>query len=1007
MTETNTDRWLLAVRGESRAPAGMPRAGVLVLGSDARQAGYVVAGVGVEGAHCAIRRTKGGGFAVQDLGTRGGTYLNGKRVDSGRLSVGDEIGIGTTTLYVVDPDAPAGKPAAKPSARAPRPDETQELEAALGASQPAANTTSNTTSNTTANTAANTSANTPGTAPPLEETATRNGPLPSIPGYRIEKRIGRGGMGDVYLAVQESLARSVAVKVLAARFEADREFVRRFQAEARAAAALNHPNVVTVYDVGEAGGTHYLSMEFMDRGNLEDRLRNDARLSETEVLDILRDATSGLVYAEARGIVHRDLKPANLMQNHVGATKIADLGLATHVESEEAKTGDKKVFGTPHFLSPEQARGERVDSRSDLFSLGATAYRLLTGRTPFEGKDAREIVRSLLRDEPKSMREFAPDISDGMVALVGRLMKKDVAERFASATDVLAEIQRLRSPNPHAVSLAGEPSAPRRSRGGLVFFLLLVLGGGGWWWWQQQQQQGAHTTSGPGPLAHGNGTENQTSPNDTTTLPANANAGTTKPPVHGATVTTTPEKDDKDLQLLEANAKLALLELKTKELTPAERRDELRLLATKFQGTTTATEALQSADAITNDMASAEAARAARKVEVDAVLERLRAAAKVDEAPPHPGKSFIAMRAVEGQAALKDDPQFVEGKKSIETIVSRTAVMYAQQMIGEASTLLDKGEYDAGLKKFQELMPVFDLPDFPMGEAPANVSELFDIGRTARERMHTVEASRDIFVRRREKDDALAVAQGLGGPSGLESELRTLDLEAARVRLERVAANVSGAKCQTFLKEQAADCARGRAVIETLAKECAAGNWRRKSFVDPREKKGVTRNAVGADAVGLLYEGSGGASDHVPWSAFGGNTKDLSRLFSERCTREWNPDELRSIAALLRLSACVEAVDLTAKMFDGSKKANFTEPNKKELLDAFAFVTEAASHAPDEREEAAREVAAVNVLGGMLRLMTDGRWSSAVAENERLITDFKDSLLVRLLSNGLDPDAVK
>jgi hypothetical protein len=196
-------------------------------------------------------------------------------------------------------------------------------------------------------------------------------------------------------------------------------------------------------------------------------------------------------------------------------------------------------------------------------------------------------------------------------------------------------------------------------------------------------------------------------------------------------------------------------------------------------------------------------------------------------------------------------------------------------------------------------------------------------------------------------------------------------------------------------------------VIDTLARECAAGNWRRKSFVDPRERKGVTRNAVGADAVGLLYEGSGGASDHVPWSAFGGNTKDLSRLFSERCTRDWTPEELRAIAGLLRLTACVEAVDITAKMFDGAKKANFTEANKKELLDAFAIVTDAASHAPDEREEAAREAAAADVLAGMLRLTTESKWSSAVAENERLITDFEDSLLVRILSNGLEPDAVK
>jgi hypothetical protein len=1006
VSDTKVDRWLLEVVGATRPPAEMPRAGVLVLGSDSRRAGYVVPGRDVEGAHCAIGRMKGGGFAIKDLGSRGGTFLNGRRVESARLAAGDEIGIGAATLRVVDPENPTQKPS-----RAPRPEETVELEgerAARAAAQAAA-----------APAAAGSVAPSPVAAPPVaaapvaaapvsqapakttngsDSGSSRTVPLPSIPGYRIERRLGRGGMGDVYLAVQESLARQVALKVLAARFEADREFVRRFQAEARAAAALNHPNVVTVFDVGEAAGTHYLSMEYMDRGNLEDRLKNGARMSEAEVLDILRDATTGLVYAEARGIVHRDLKPANLMQNHVGATKIADLGLATHVESEEEKVGDKKVFGTPHFMSPEQARGERVDSRSDLFSLGATAYRLLTGKTPFEGKEAREIVRALLRDEPKPMRDSVPELSDGIVALVDRLMKKDTAQRFASASEVLKEIERLRAPAPHAVSIAGEPRPVPAKRGGRMVLVLLLVAAGGWWYWQAKQDQAKNPTRvvsnepREGPIE--------------TTEPADRAPVAPEKPDH-PTGTPNKEKDDKDLQLLEANAKLALLELKSKQMSPTERRDELRILASRYQGTSAATEALQSADEITNEMQSAEVARAARKIEVDAIMERLRAAARVDDVPPHPGKSFIDMRTVEGQAALRDDPQFVEARKSLETVVSRTAVLYAQQLLSDATQLMDKGDYEGGMKKFAELMPVFDLPDFPMGEAPAGVSELFDIGRTARERMHTFEASRDVFERRREHDDAVAIAQGFGGPAGLERELRSLDFESARARLEGIVPKVAGAPSQAFLKEQAADCERARVVIDTLARECAAGNWRRKGFTDPRDRKGATRNAVGADATGLLYEGPGGVADHVPWSAFGGNTKEISKLFSERCTREWTPEEMHGITALLRMTACIEAIDVTAKMFDGAKKANFTDANQKELADAFAIVTGWTANAPAEREETAREAAAAAALGTTMRLTTDGKWSAAVAETERLITAFKDSLLVRLLSNGLDPDAVK
>jgi serine/threonine-protein kinase len=215
-------------------------------------------------------------------------------------------------------------------------------------------------------------------------------------------------------------------------------------------------------------------MEYMDRGTLEDRVgrAGEARLA--------RDAGGaarrgrGLVYAEAKGIVHRDLKPANLMQNHVGATKIADLGLATHIEAEEHEAAEKKVFGTPHFMSPEQVRGEKVDSRSDLYSLGATAYRLLTGHTPFEGTNAREIVRAHLSLEPRPMRDFVPDLSEPALALVARLMRKDPAERFASAAELLKEIERLRA--------QGEKPEPGRARPGKLAaaFAVVVVAGALW-----------------------------------------------------------------------------------------------------------------------------------------------------------------------------------------------------------------------------------------------------------------------------------------------------------------------------------------------------------------------------------------------------------------------------------------------------------------------------------------------------------------------------------------------
>jgi hypothetical protein len=370
MTPPPEERLLLVVVGDDRAGSELPRQGALTVGSAADRVGFLVEGEGVDGVHCVIARAKGGGWAIKDLGSADGTHLNGKRVEVARVAAGDRITLGARELRIVDPVRAAAVSTRPSDAEAHAELEDPEVPAQAG------------------------------------------DPLPVLSGYRLERRIGRGGMGSVYLAVQTSLDRPVALKILAPRLSADTEFVRRFQAEARAAAALAHPNVVTVYDVGEEGGIHHLAMEYMDRGTLEDRVAKGGRLSWQEALDVLRDAAAGLVYAEAKGIVHRDLKPANLMQNHVGATKIADLGLATHVEAEEGRSVEKKVFGTPHFMSPEQARGERVDGRSDLYSLGATTYRLLTGHTPFEGTNAREIVRAHLSLDPRPMRDFAPDLPE-------------------------------------------------------------------------------------------------------------------------------------------------------------------------------------------------------------------------------------------------------------------------------------------------------------------------------------------------------------------------------------------------------------------------------------------------------------------------------------------------------------------------------------------------------------------------------------------------------------------
>jgi tRNA A-37 threonylcarbamoyl transferase component Bud32 len=953
-------------------PAELPRGGTLVIGSDAARVGYVVSGAGVAEVHCAIGRAKGGGWAVKDLGSPGGTFLNGTRVEVAKLGLGDELRLGQVALRVSAPllaneaaekaaNAPAPSAPTSPAPR-PKPDETQSVPVGASALDDGA---------------------APVASPaPASAKAT---PLPVIAGFRIERRIGRGGMGDVYLAVQTSLDRRVAVKVLTARFASDAEFVRRFQAEARAAAALNHPNVVTVYDVGEDRGTHYLSMEFMERDTLEDRVAKAGRLPVDEVLAILRDATAGLVYAEAKRIVHRDLKPANLMQNHVGQTKIADLGLATHVEAEEAQTADRKVFGTPHFMSPEQARGEKVDHRSDIYSLGATAYRLLTGHTPFEGKDAREIVRALLKDEPRPMSELVPDLPDGVVDLVGRMMLKDLGARIQSANELAREIEALRARGGRS---AANSTGKKRSAF-VPIFLLACIGAGAWWWYDGQYRYGPKKPTAQ-PVA---GTDSAApGPRD----PSASTRGTKPAPIAAKRAQ---EKDDKEIQLFEATAKVALLELMQREMAPNERRDELRLLAARFQGTSAATEAIAKADAISNNLDDKARAATERQGRVDELMAQLRAAARLDAVPPEPGKAFLAMRHVPGQEELVDDPLFVAARKELENRIIGLTNFYAKETIAESNRALERGDYEGAKKILGDLLTVFDLPEFPVGQAPSGVDELYDIGRTAREKFFNLEQVKTAFERKRAREDQVAVAEGLGGPSGFERELATLDLAGARARLERLATRLASPEQQEIARALAAECTTASAALATLGTEFA--QWRRKAFTDPREKKTTNRNAVGADSDGILFEADAGAVERLPWSAFGGDVQCLNKLFVERLQRDWTPEERAGIATILRFTAVIETLRLTSKMLDSSRKSNFTEGNARDVHALFVPAAAWAELAGAEsQKKLAREIEAADIFVESLRAVTDGRWAAAAAGIERLLADYGDAVLVRLVSDG-------
>jgi serine/threonine protein kinase len=256
--------------------------------------------------------------------------------------------------------------------------------------------------------------------------------------YEIVGELGRGTMGEVYKARDPVLNRFVALKTLGVRAAPGDETLQRFQREAQAAAVLNHPNIVTVHDFGEEHGLLYMAMELLEGTDLRDAIDNELLKTLEEKLDVMDGVLAALDYAHARGVVHRDVKPANI---HIGPgrrVKIMDFGLARVSTSEMTQEGI--VLGTPNYMSPEQALGDKVDGRSDLFSTGAVLYELLTGHKPFEADSTPSVLFQVVHRQPPPVRRWAPDVPGGIVAVVNRSLEKDREKRFASAGDMRAAI---------------------------------------------------------------------------------------------------------------------------------------------------------------------------------------------------------------------------------------------------------------------------------------------------------------------------------------------------------------------------------------------------------------------------------------------------------------------------------------------------------------------------------------------------------------------------------------
>ena len=270
--------------------------------------------------------------------------------------------------------------------------------------------------------------------------------------YQIVSQIGSGGMGEVYLADDTKLGRKVAIKFLNEKYSKEEDLLNRFIQEAKAASALNHPNLITVYEVGEHEGSHYIATEYIEGKTLRERMKQ--RLTFDDALSISVQTAEALSAAHQAGIVHRDIKPENIMVRPDGYIKVLDFGLAKLTELSDTggedetkklvKTNPGVVMGTVSYMSPEQARGKPTDARSDVFSFGVVMYEMLTGKIPFNGETMTDTLSSIISTEPTPITSLAPHLPRELQRIVQKTLKKKRDQRYQSTRDLLVDLKELR-----------------------------------------------------------------------------------------------------------------------------------------------------------------------------------------------------------------------------------------------------------------------------------------------------------------------------------------------------------------------------------------------------------------------------------------------------------------------------------------------------------------------------------------------------------------------------------
>ncbi len=320
--------------------------------------------------------------------------------------------------------------------------------------------------------------------------------------FKLVDVIGSGGMGTVYRGMDTSLERAVAVKVMREDFAKNPQFVENFLREARAAAALNHPNVAQTYSFGEQNGRYYLVMELLPNGSLDDRIEREHRVPELEVIDIGIQVANGLRAAHERRLIHRDIKPGNILFAQDGSSKVVDFGLARFETKAATSVKEEGIWGTPYYIAPEKVSDNKEDFRSDIYSLGGTLFHAIAGRAPFEAGTSTEVVLKHLRSPAVSLRAFAPDCTRQTAEVIGRMIKRDPAERHQSYDELLNDLAYAKRfaqeklPPVQEVAEEGEFS-PAMLIGTIALMIICVVLGV--WIWLHRDKYFSSEDHGPTP----------------------------------------------------------------------------------------------------------------------------------------------------------------------------------------------------------------------------------------------------------------------------------------------------------------------------------------------------------------------------------------------------------------------------------------------------------------------------------------------------------------------------